>query len=271
MAEKKTTNRPLIAPTFMGGVMAIFRRHVRVWWAHVLPSLTSNIASPLLYLFALGFGLGAVVGTVGEIPYLVYVLPGVAVNSAFFTSSFEGAINSFSRLQRERIYSGILSTPVRLIEILTAEALFSAAKGLLAGFAVLMVGLCVGGVQDASVILPALVLIFVAGFAFGCISLFFMSFARTNEFFSYFFTFWITPSFLFCGVFFEVTRYPEWVQQIAWVLPMTHLIHAIRPLMVESMTIAPLTAVWYISYVILFGGVCLFFAHKRLKKRLLDS
>ena len=270
MPENKNSS-PNVCPTFFGGVIAIFMRHTRVWWAHVLPSLTSNIASPLLYLFALGFGLGAVVGEMEGIPYLVYVLPGVAANSAFFTSSFEGAINSFSRLQRERIYSGILSTPVRLIELLFAEGFFGAGKGLLSGASVLLVGFLVGGAQAPLMIVPALFLIFICCFSFACIGLLLMSFAKTNEFFSYFFTFWVAPSFLFCGVFFEVSRFPEWVQHIAWALPMTHFIHTLRPLMVDGMTIAPLTAAWYISYVILFGAVCLFFAHKRLKKRLLDG
>lgn len=263
--------RPDISPGITKGVLAIVRRHGLVWWAHVLPALTSNIASPLLYLFALGFGLGAVVKSVGDVPYLVFVLPGVAANSSFFSASFEGAINSFSRMSRERVYAGILSTPVRLIEILVADALFAAAKGTLSGASVLLVGFMVGGVQAPLMILPAILLIFIGCFFFACIGLFLMSFAKTNEFFSYFFTFWVAPSFLFCGVFFEVTRFPEWVQHIAWALPMTHFIHTVRPLMVPGMTIAPGEAAWYISYVILFGGVCLFLAHKRLKKRLLDQ
>lgn len=271
MSSRENTPQASIAPGFFRGVSAIVHRHARVWWAHVLPSLTSNIASPLLYLFALGFGLGAVVKSVGDVPYLVYVLPGVAANSAFFTASFEGALNSFSRMNRERVYAGMLSTPVRLIEILVADALFAATKGLLSGASVLLIGFLVGGVQNPAMLLPALLVIFMGCFFFGCIGLFLMSFAKTTEFFSYFFTFWMAPSFLFCGVFFEVTRFPEWVQAIAWTLPMTHFIHTVRPIMVESMAIAPLQAAWYISYVILFGGVCLFFAHKRLSKRLLDK
>lgn len=267
---RNQTPAPSVRPTFRGGVMAIVMRHARIWWAHKYPSMTSNIVSPLLYLFALGFGLGAVVQSVGDVPYLVFVLPGVAANSAFFTASFEGAINSFSRLHRERIYQGILSTPVSLSEILFAEAFFAACKGLISGAAVLLIGFLVGGVQAPLMLLPVLALIFVGCFFFACIGLLLMSFAKTNEFFSYFFTFWVAPSFLFCGVFFEVSRFPEWVQHIAWALPMTSFIHTVRPLMVEDIHIAPLTAAWYISYVILFGTVCLFFAHKRLKMKLLD-
>lgn len=256
---------------FFKAIMAIVKRHFMVWWVQVLPSLASNIASPLLYLFALGFGLGAVIESIGDVPYLAFVLPGVVAHSAFFSASFECSINSYSRMVRERVYAGILSTPVRLIDILIADALFASGKALLSATSVFLVGFMVGGVQSPMLIFPVLILVFVNCFFFACIALFMMSFARTNEFFSYFFTFWMTPSLLFCGIFFEVSRFPEWVQYIAWSLPMTHFVHLLRTFMVDELTIAPLEALCYIGYVILFGSVCLYFAHQRLQKRLLDK
>ena len=269
MANTETT--VWVTPGFFRTVRAIVYRHILVWWENILPVLASNIASPLLYLFAFGFGLGAVVEKVGDVPYLVFVLPGVAANSAFFAASFEAALNSYSRMTREQVYAGILATPARLIEILTADAMFAAGKGLISGTAVLLVGLMVGGVQAPLMILPGLLLIFLGGFSFACMALLLMSFAKTNEFFSYFFTFWVTPSFLFSGVFFEISRFPDWVQWGSWALPMTHFIHLVRPILMPDMVLAPLPAVLSISYITFVGAGCLFYAHRRLEKRLLDK
>ena len=52
--------------------------------------------------------------------------------------------------------------------------------------------------------------VFVASVGFACYGLAATSLARGYEFFSYFFTFWITPMFVFCGVFFDINRFPQW-------------------------------------------------------------
>jgi len=74
---------------------------------------------------------------------------------------------------------------------------------------------------------PALAL---GAVCFACCGLVVTAQAKTWDIFAYFFTFWVTPMFMFSGTFFEVTRFPVVVQAIAWVLPMTHLIAVVRPL-----------------------------------------
>ena len=258
-------------PTFVNSVGAIWWRNIKVWLAHFWPSMASSFVNPLLFLFAFGFGLGAVIDNMGNNTYLVYVLPGIVANAAFFNSSFEGSIAAFSRFHLQKTYSAILAAPVSLMEILIAEVLWAATKAILSAVAVLVVGLGVNGILHPSMILMVIPYVFICCLAFAAFALLIMSYAKGYEFFNYFFTFWVSPAFLFCGVFFEVDRFPEWVQYISWFIPMTHMIHVIRPMLVEPETLAASTVLLYTAYVMVFGLVSLLLAHRQLSKRLFDK
>jgi lipooligosaccharide transport system permease protein len=59
--------------------------------------------------------------------------------------------------------------------------------------------------------------------------------------------------FLFSGTFFPLENLPGWAQQIAWGLPLTHLVHLARSL---SMGLLDRTGWWALAYLIFF---CLIF------------
>ena len=95
------------------------------------------------------------------------------------------------------------------------------------------------------------------------------AYAKSWEFFSYFFTFWITPMFIFSGVFFGVDRFPDYVEWVAWLLPMTHLIEVVRPL-VAGQDLGLLQALGHTLYVAALGALAFVLAYRRLKARLYD-
>ena len=68
--------------------LAVCRHHL-VWRKLIWASLTTNVANPLLFLFAFGFGLGAVIDDMGGLAYLAFVVPGMMAYSAMFAASFE--------------------------------------------------------------------------------------------------------------------------------------------------------------------------------------
>ncbi|MBA44427.1 MAG: nodulation protein NodJ [Magnetococcales bacterium] len=262
---------PLAQPSFLNSVGAMWWRNLKVWMAHFWPSMTGSFAQPLLFLFAFGFGLGAVIDQMGNTSYLVYVLPGIVANAVFFQASFEGSISAFSRFHLQKTYNAILAAPVSLFEILVAEAVWAATKALVSGIAVLIVGLAIGAIPHPMMVIAVIPYIFLCCLSFATFSLFIMAYAKGYEFFSYFFTFWVTPAFLFCGVFFEVDRFPEWVQYIAWSIPMTQMIHVIRPMLIAPETLELSTATLYTVYVVVFGVVSLWLPHRQLSKRLFDK
>lgn len=255
-------------PTFQSGLYAIWLRNARVWVRQFWSSLTMNVGDPLLFLFAFGYGMGAVIDTVAGVPYLAFVLPGMIVNSAFFSGVFETSISAFTRFYQQRTYNAILATPVRLHEIVLGEVLWAGSKGVFSSALVFIVGLAVGGILDLSGALLGWLLLVAMSSAFATTGMVFTAYAKSYNFFSYFFTFWVTPSMLFGGVFFEVSRFPEWVQAFAWVLPVTHGVYVMRDLSLgQAMTTAHLL---HVGYVLLFGLVCYALAVRRLRQRLFD-
>jgi lipooligosaccharide transport system permease protein len=249
--------------------LAVTRRQYLVWRRVIWSSLATNVINPILFLFAFGFGLGAVVDRMGGLDYLAFVVPGMMAYSAMFAASFETTIGSFARFNMQRTWDATLATPVRLRELLLGEALWATCKAMLSALCVFAVGALWGGVASFGGALLSLPLIFVAAFAFATCGLAATAYARSWEFFSYFFTFWITPMFMFSGVFFSVDRFPAVIQPISWILPMTHLIQLVRPLTAGTGLSLP-EALLHMSYLIALPVVAFTMAHRRLRQRMFD-
>ena len=249
--------------------LAVTRRQYLVWRKVLWSSLTTNVANPLLFLFAFGFGLGAVVDRMAGLGYLAFVVPGMMAYSAMFAASFETTVGSFARFDFQKTWDATLATPVTLLELLLGEALWATCKAMISALCVLVVGAFWGGIGSAGGALLSLPVILLGSFAFATCGLVATAHARSWEFFSYFFTFWITPMFVFSGVFFSVDRFPDYVEPIAWILPMTHLIEVVRPL-VAGQPLAPLAALGHVAYVAALGIVAFVVAYRRLRTRLFD-
>jgi lipooligosaccharide transport system permease protein len=249
--------------------LAVTRRQYLVWRKVIWPSLTTNVANPLLFLFAFGFGLGAVVDRMAGLGYLAFVVPGMMAYSAMFAASFETTVGSFARFDFQKTWDATLATPVTLLELLLGEALWATCKAMISAICVLVVGALWGGIGSPGGALLSLPVILLGSFAFAACGLVATAYARSWEFFSYFFTFWITPMFVLSGVFFAVDRFPDYVEPIAWILPMTHLIQVVRPL-VAGQDLALLDALGHVTYVAALGAVAFVVAYRRLETRLFD-
>lgn len=248
---------------------AVTWRQFVVWKKLIWSSLAINVANPILFLFAFGFGLGRFIDTIGGLSYLDYVVPGMVAYSAMFAASFETTIGSFSRYYLLRTWDATLATPVTLSELLFGEVLWATMKAMLAAVSVLIVGWLWGGIPSLGGALIALPIVFVASVGFACYGLVATSLARNYEFFAYFFTFWVTPMFIFSGVFFEIDVFPLPVQIIAWALPMTHLIAIIRPLTAGLPLDLGWTAV-HLGYPMLLTVAAFIIAYRRMRKRMFD-
>jgi lipooligosaccharide transport system permease protein len=249
--------------------LVVTRRQYLVWRKVIWASLSTNVFNPILFLFAFGFGLGAVVDRMAGLSYLAFIVPGMMAYSAMFAASFETTVGSFSRLDFQKTWDATLATPVSLLELLLGEAIWATGKAMLSAICVLVVGLLWGGVGSIPGALASLPLILLAGFAFATCGLLATAYAKSWEFFSYFFTFWITPMFVFSGVFFGVDRFPVYIQPIAWVLPMTHVIEVVRPL-VSGHALEPLPALGHVAYVAALAIAAFGLAYRRFKSRLFD-
>ncbi len=126
----------------------VFLRNLLVWRKLAIPSLVGNIAEPLMWLVAFGYGLGALVGQIQigdqQVPYILFLASGSICMSAMNAASFEALYSAFSRMHVQKTWDGIMNAPVRLDDVVMAEMLWAAFKALFTVTAILGVMLALG-------------------------------------------------------------------------------------------------------------------------------
>lgn len=216
-------------PRFRPHALAVLRRNVLVWRKLIAPSLLINFGEPFLYLLGLGYGLGLFIGDMAGLPYLTFLASGIVASSAMNTASFEGMYSVYTRMVPQRTYEAMLATPVEVDDIIAGEMLWCATKSTISGSAILAVAAMLGAVDNWSAV-AAIPLLFVVGLCFAGPAIVMTAFSRSYDFFNYYFTLVITPMFILCGVFYPVSSLPDGMQPVVDLLPLTHAVALVRPL-----------------------------------------
>ncbi len=247
----------------------VFMRNLLVWRKLVIPSLIANIAEPLMWLVAFGYGMGALIGDVtldgAQVPYLLFLASGSICMSAMNAATFEALYSAFSRMHVQKTWDGIMNAPIRLEDVLLAEMLWAAFKSLFTITAILGVMMALGITQSWKILLAWPCLLFV-GITFSCLALIFNALAKGYDFFTYYFTLFLTPMMFLSGVFFPSDQLPPWVRAVAEWLPLTQAIALVRPLFLDRWPSQPLL---HLGVLALYAGVAwaiaLHFTRKRFK------
>jgi lipooligosaccharide transport system permease protein len=215
----------------------VFLRNLLVWRKLAIPSLVGNIAEPLMWLAAFGYGLGSLVGQIQlgdqKVPYILFLASGSICMSAMNAASFEALYSAFSRMHVQKTWDGIMNAPVRLDDVVMAEMLWAAFKALFTVTAILGVMLALGISHSPKLLVAWPILLFV-GISFSCIALIFNALAKGYDFFTYYFTLFLTPMMFLSGIFFPTTQLPPLVRSIAEWLPLTAAVELVRPLFMDQ-------------------------------------
>ncbi len=223
----------------------VFLRNLLAWRKLALPSLVGNIAEPLITLVAFGYGLGLLVGEVqlghAKVPYILFLASGSICMSAMQAASFEALYSAFSRMHMQKTWDGIMNAPVNLDNILLAEMLWASFKSIFTTTAILGVMLALG-ISYAPKLLLALPLLLFVGITFSSIALIFNALAQGYDFFTYYFTLFLTPMMFLSGVFFPREQLPGAVRALSEWLPLTQAIELVRPLFLNEWPAHPVRA-----------------------------
>ncbi len=222
------------APQITRRFWPVVLRNLLVWRKLALPSVIGNIAEPLITLVAFGYGLGALVGQIGGRPYIEFLASGSVTVSAALAATFEALYSAYSRMAVQKTWDSILNAPVALDDIVFAEMLWAALKGLFSCAAILVV-IYVLDISRAPSMLIALPVLGLVGVTFASVALVFNAVAKGYDFFTYYFTLVITPMTFLSGVYFPMSQMPGWLQAVAQVLPLTAAVELVRPLMLGEM------------------------------------
>ena len=242
---KPTSTAPSIwrAPALSRRWWPVFLRNLLVWRKLAIPSLVGNIAEPLMWLVAFGYGMGALVGELQvngqKVPYILFLASGSICMSAMNAASFEALYSAFSRMHVQKTWDGILNAPVGLDNIVLAEMLWAAFKALFTSTAILGVMLVLG-ISHSPKLLAAWPVLLCAGVMFSSIALVFNALAKSYDFFTYYFTLVLTPMMFLSGVFFPREQLPPVVRAISDWLPLTNAIELVRPMFMDQWPVHPL-------------------------------
>jgi lipooligosaccharide transport system permease protein len=238
-----------------GRFWGVWRRdldvYLKTWKVNLIPPLVE----PILYLLAMGFGLGGLVTggiTDSYVPggavqnYLTWVAPAIVAISVLNSAFFETTYGSFVRMTYQKTFDAIVSTPLSLEEVIVGEMAWGAVKGLIYGGIVLgvtgVLGLLGFGVFSRNTNLVLVLLVLPFSLLFGLLSsalgMCCTALAPTIDSFNYATFLLITPMFLVTGTFFPMDVLPPALQTfVLAVLPLSHATIVTRQLMLNRLDI----------------------------------
>ncbi|WP_068251882.1 ABC transporter permease [Janibacter corallicola] len=254
--------RPLERVGAVAGYFLIVYR--RTWQG----SLFSRFASPLLFLLAMGLGLGSLVnassGGVDGVPYLEFVAPGMVAVQAMMVAVSESTYPVYGLFTWNRMYHSMLATPLTVTDLLLGHLTVVAAQGGIATIAFVLVAALFGGFSSWWVLLAVPVGVLVT-LAFAVPIFGFSARAKGDGAFNVVYRLVITPLMLFSGVFFPIDRLPGWFEPVAWVTPLWHGVELVRGSAHASL--APFDLV-HLAVLLLFIGLGWVYAHRGMTRKL---
>ena len=231
--------------------------------------ILSGFFEPLFYLGSIGFGLGALVGTVtgpggAPIPYQLFVAPALLGSAAMNGAIAEGTFNFFFKLRYNKTFDAILATPLSPGDVAVGELAWALIRGGIYAIAFLIVMAVLGLFASPWVLLsvPAALLV---GFAFGGVAMAATSFMRSWQDFDLI-QLVILPLFLFSGTFYPLDAYPEVLRFVVQLTPLYQGVDLLRALAVGHLD--PILLV-HVAYLAIMGVAGLWVVSRRLDKLLL--
>lgn len=253
--------------------VSVWRRNLteysHTWMTNVLP----NFFDPVLYLLGMGLGLGMFVGRgVGGLTYIEFIAPGLMAASAMQGASFESTYNVFVKMNFAKLYDAYLATPAQIQDIAFGELLWAVSRGLIYGcaFFAVLCGFTLFGhrviVSPWAALLP--VAMAMTATMFALIGLTFTASIRNINYYGFYYTLWLTPLFLFSGIFFPLDN-PQMAgghaETIAWFTPLFHCVRLMRGLAQGPLDWTHgLSALWVLAVIAVLAWV----VPRRMRKRM---
>lgn len=244
---------------------SVWRRNASMYAQTWMWTILPNFFEPVLYLAAIGIGVGAYITEMGGTSYLGFLVPGLICVAAMNGSSFEVTYNVYVRLTFQKTYDAMLTTPIEPDDILIGEVLWAMTRASIYGgcFFVIITVFGLTPLPRGLLVLPVIPL---TGLLFAAIGIAFSLRIETIDLFSFYFTLFLTPIFLFSDVFFPLDERLSgaWLW-LAEGLPLLHPVRLCRA--VFRGTAAPIL-VWDVVYILLVAGALLAWASRTVRTRL---
>lgn len=273
----ETTAGSRLAPTqlqpadrFLGSlyarnIRAVFARGLKATWGSNWSIMISGFVEPVLYLVAMGIGLGSLIGTVAgpggeEIGYANYIAPALLAVSAMNGAVYDSTMNVFFKLNFAKLYEGMLATSLGPLDVALGEILLALLRGAMyaTGFTAVMAAMGLVTSPWALLMIPAAV---VVAFGFASFGMAVTSYMKTFQQLDWV-SFIMLPMFLFSATFYPLSVYPEGIQWVIQALPLWHGVEMMRQL---SVGLLSWSTAGHLLYFVVMIGLGLVVTTRRLR------
>ncbi|MGI8533754.1 MAG: ABC transporter permease, partial [Candidatus Limnocylindrales bacterium] len=200
--------------------LRVYEHHVLVYRRTWRGSLFTSFLNPVLFLAAMGLGLGSLVDAnnptgVGGTAYLTFLAPGLLAATAMQTAAFESTYPIMAGLRWMKTYDAMVTTPITSRGVVLGQVLWVTTRIFLVTsvFSLVMIAFGAVSVPGALIALPFAV---ATGLAFAAPLQAFAATQRNDTRFTAIFRFGITPLFIFSGTFFPISQLPDLIEPMAW-------------------------------------------------------
>lgn len=254
------------------GVGEVFEHRFLQYRRSFRASIFSSFLTPVLFLAAMGLGLGSYVdagspASLGGLSYLAFLAPGLLAATCMQSAAFESAFPIMAGLVWTRVFHAMYATPISGRDIALGNLAWIAARMLLVATVFTLIIILFGAAASPLIVLaiPAAAL---TGLAFAAPIMAFSATQRTPEKFNAVFRFGITPLFLFSGTFYPVESLPLFLQPLAWITPLWHGVSLTRALSLGTIGESPLLNLIHLAVLLTFIAVGTWFAIRTVGAKL---
>jgi lipooligosaccharide transport system permease protein len=229
-----------------------------------------SFVSPLLYLVAMGYGLGSLIDRGGSsaisgVPYVQFIAPGVLAATAMQSGVFDASWPVLGAIKWQRQYHAMLATPIGVGDVVAGNLAAIVLRSLLSAVVFLAVAALLGAIPSWWGLLSLLAVVLVT-LAYAAPMFAISAHAETDTTFNLVFRLGVVPMFLFSGTFFPVEQLPSWMHPVAYVVPLWHGASLARDATLGTTQLWPDVA--HVAYLLLWIAVGGWLAVRTLRRRM---
>jgi lipooligosaccharide transport system permease protein len=237
-------------------------------------SIFTSFLNPVLFLLAMGVGLGTYVDrsgsatqALGGLSYLQFLAPGLLAATVMQSAAFEATFPIMGGLTWQKTFHAMYATPITPGSIVLGNLVWIAIRLAMIS-TVFTIVMTVFGAAASPLIVLAIPSAVLTGLAFAAPIAAFSATQRTPEKFNAVFRWGITPLFLFSGTFFPISNLPGAIQWVAWLSPLWHGVELSRGLALGTIGADPLRALIHVAVLALIFGLGIVWANRTVERRL---
>jgi ABC-2 type transport system permease protein len=210
----------------MGVIYILWQRQLKRYFRSKA-RVVGSLAQPVLFLVALGFGLGPIYHQATGGNFIQFLAPGIIAMSVLFTSVFLGIDLIWDK--QFGFLKETLVAPVPRIMIMLGRTLGAATVGFLQGILIFVLSLIVGFQPELSALFPlAFLFMFFIALFFTAFGTAIASCLEDMSSFPLIMNFVVMPIFFLSGSLFPLENLPSSIRWFSYINPLTYGVDGLR-------------------------------------------